>query len=258
MLEFFEASVTSPSGASEGVFIPIGDLPGVESGEFANTASQETKEAKGILAAFNKMKTNLPSGALGLSITRNTASGGLDLTNNSFSIVSQLMADHETKQLSPLPVPTTGDNSGVGAVTIIDLFPNAEKIAADGAISGEGFLVPTADVEKHGSPDHDSLVLADDSRMWVQGLAEFVSSTLTIRSASQQSAITTRTRGNTQGVTLPPAATAQANPTTDLTQSDLNKISVFSHNYSVIIQTKMNQVSQTFDVNVATTNVATT
>jgi hypothetical protein len=252
MLEFFEASVSSPSGASEGVFIPIGDLPGVEASEFANADPQEVKEAKAVLGLLNAINNNLPNAALGLTITRNTGSGGLDLTNNAFSITSQLYADHETKTLDTLPIPNTGSNSGVGDVSIDTLFPNAEKIATDDAISGEGFLVPTADVERHGAPDHASIVLSDDSRLWVQGLAEWLSVNLEVRTASQESAITARTRSNTQAVTLPTAATDSTNPTTGLSASDLNKISVFSHNYAVTIQTKMDQSTQKFDVNVVT------
>ena len=252
MLEFFDASVASPSGANDGVFIPIGDLPGVEASEFASSDPQELKEAKAALGILNAINNKLPNNALGLAITRNTTSGGLDLTNNAFSITSQLYADHESKTVDALPIPTIGDNAGNGVVALTTLFPNGEKVDADGAISGEGVLVPTADIERHGAPSHANITIADDSRLWVQGFAEWISVNLTVRGNTQQSAITTRNRGNTQAINLQAAATDSSNPTTGLSESDLEKISVFSHNYSVTVQTKMDQSTQKFDVNVVT------
>lgn len=252
MLEFFEGSVSDPSEASQGVFIPVGDLPGVEDAEFAESEPQEVKEAKAILGILIAIQSKLPSDALGLTITRTTTSGGLDLTNHAFTLTSQLYADHEDKSVSTLPLPTTGDNAGEGGVPLDVLFPNSEKIEADGAISGEGVLIPTDDLERHGAPSHTDITLSDDSRLWVQGLAEWLSATSTVRSTSQESAITARSRGNTQAVTLQAAATDSSNPTTGLSSDDLNKISVFSHNYGVTIQTKMDQETQKFDVNVVT------
>ncbi|PNW40086.1 UNVERIFIED_CONTAM: hypothetical protein BEN50_15055 [Euhalothece sp. KZN 001] len=253
-LEFFEGAVTSPSGASDGVFIPISDLPGVVAGEFANSDGTELKTAKAILGAFYALNNNRPSNALGLTINRNTNSGGLDLTNNSFTLTPQFYIDHETKQMDALPLPTSGDNSGVGGVSIQDIYPNAEKVAADGAISGEGFLIPSIDIEPFGAPDHASLDITADQRLWFLGLGQWLTtdSSILVRQASQASAITARSRGGTTAVTLPPVATEQSNPTTGLSASDLNKISVVSHALAITVQTKMNQETQTFDVNVVT------
>lgn len=253
-LQFFEAAVVSPSGASEGVFIPISDLPGVEAGELANGESTEKKTAKAILGAFLGLNNNISANALGFTVTRATASGGLDLTNNAFTITPQFYVDHESKQMAALPVPSSGANSGVGDITIADIYPNAEKIATDGAISGEGVLIPSADIAPYGAPDHASVSLAADSRLWFMGLAQWVSvdASILIRAASQASAITARDRGGTAAVTLPAAATAQTDPTTDLSTSDLNKISTLQHAFAITIQTKMDQTTQRFDVNVVT------
>ena len=253
-LEFFEGSVASPSGASAGVFIPISDLPGVEAGEFANVESAEIKTAKAVLGALFALTNNLPNNLLGFTAGRTTNSGGLDLTNSAFTITPQFYIDHETKQMSALPVPSSGVNSGVGELSITDIYPNAEKLAADGAISGEGFLIPSGDVEPYGAPDHASISLASDSRLWFMGFAQWgsVDSSILVRTASQASAIVSRNRGNTQAVTLPPAATQTTDPTTDLSASDLNKISVVQHTFNLTVQAKLNQNTQTFDVNVVT------
>lgn len=253
-LEFYEASAASPSGASDGVFIPISDLPGVEAGEFAAGESTEKKVAKALLGAFLGLNNNNPSNALGLAVSRATASGGLDLTNNSFTITPQILTDYETKQMSALPVPTAGANSGVGDVAITDIYPNAEKIASDGAISGEGFLIPTAQIEPYGAPSHANVTIASDSRLWFLGFAGWVTvdSSILLRGDSQASAITARNRGGATAITLPAAATAQTDPTTDLSSADLNKLSVVDHDFTLTIQTKMDQATQKFDVNVVT------
>lgn len=253
-LEFFETTVASPSGASEGIFIPISDLPGVMAGEFATGESNEKKVAKAILGAFFALTNNLPSNLLGFTAARTTASGGLDLTNSAFTITPQFYVDHETKQMAALPVPSSGANSGVGDLSIADIYPNAEKVAADGAISGEGFLIPSGDIEVYGAPDHASVSLANDSRLWFMGFAQWVSvsPSILVRGATQASAVTTRARSGTQAVTLPGAATQTTDPTTDLAASDLNKISVVQHAFNVTVQTKMNQSTQTFEINVVT------
>lgn len=251
-LEFYEAAAVSPSGASDGVFIPIADLPGVVAGELAAAEDTGKKVAKAILGALQGIANTLPSNALGLTVTRATASPGTDLTNNILTLTSQFYVDHETKQMDSLPVPSAGANSGVGGVAITDVFPNAEKIAADGAISGEGFLIPTANIAMYGAPAHGAIALANDSRLWFMGLAQWltVDSNFAIRSPSQASGIVARSRGGTAAVTLPANATAATDPTTDLAASDLSKISVLQHSFSVTVQTIMDQAAQTFDVNV--------
>jgi hypothetical protein len=184
-----------------------------------------------------------------LTLSRNTNSAGTDLTNNVFNLSNQFYADHQTKEIDVLPLPTTGENSGKGGVAVTDVFPNAAKLAADGEVPGEGIVVPTADLQRYGSPDHATLDPTADSRLWFQAIGEYFGNELTTRSTSNASAIVGRSRGNTQPITLAPQATDSTNPTTGIASDDLNKISVFAHTYSVTIQVKLNQSTQTFEVN---------
>lgn len=254
-LQFFETSVGSPSGAAAGVFIPISDLPGINAGEFAAAESDTKKQSKAMLATYLAIADGLPDNTLGLTATRGSTGAGLDLTNNTFTMVPTLYIDHETGMFDVLPIPTAGNNLGVGGLAITDIFANAVKIAADGAISGEGFLIPTSDLGRYGAPNHGNLDPAADSRLWFLGLFQWVgvTSDLPVRGGSTESAIVGKSRAGTSAVTLPGAATATDNPTTDLVASDLSKISVVSHNCTLSVQTRTDQLNQTLDVNVTTT-----
>lgn len=253
-LEFFESSVASPSGASDGVFIPVSDLPGVVAGELADAEPVNTKVAKALLGAFYGIVNNLPNNGLGVSASRATNSAGLDLTNVSFTISPQIYVDYENKTFDALPVPTKGSNNGIGQIAISDIFTNAEKVDSDGAISGEGFLIPSAEIKVYGSPSHANLAPATDIRLWLKGFAQWVSvdDSIPVRSGTEASAITSKIRSNANTVILPPAATDADNPTTGFESADLNKIAVLSHNFQVTIQVKLNQETQTFDTNVVT------
>lgn len=255
--QFFEAATASPSGCSAGVFIPRADLPGVAAGEFANAQSTASKQSKAVFALLNQMyavvsPTNFSK--LGIAVTKGQPAGaGEDILNIAYTATIQWMANSESKAISMLPVPTTGTESGKGDFALTDIFANAVKVAADDAITGEGLVIPTADLVPYGSASHGSLNIAtgQDNRDWVAGLYGYISQ-LGIRTALSASAITAASRGTTTGVTLPAAATDTTNPTTGILAADLAKRSVFSHQYSITVQLLLNQVTQQFDVNVVT------
>lgn len=254
-LEFFESSVGSPSGCSNGIFLPIADLPGVNAGELADSAPEETKQAKALLAMYLAIADGLPNDTLGLTATRGSTGSGLDLTNNTFTMVPTIYVDHESGVFDALPIPSVGTNTGVGGLAVTDIFANAVKVDADAAITGEGVVIPSSPLMRYGAPDYASLDPGADSRLWFLGFFQWVGSTadVALRSADTASAVVAKNRAGTSAVTLPGAATDATNPTTDLASGDLSKISVVSHNCTLSIQTKTDQLQQTVEVNVVTT-----
>jgi len=255
--EFFEAAVSSPSGCSAGIFIPRSDLPGVAAGELANSQSTANKQSKTVLALLNKVHSTVSPtnfSKLGFATTKGAPTGvSEDVIAITYTATAQWMANSEDKTISVLPVPTTGTESGKGDFAIADIFPNAVKLAAGDAITGEGVVIPTADLVPYGSPTHASVnpAVGQDNRGWFAGLYGFLSQ-LGIRTTSVASAITAASRGATTAVTLPTAATDATNPTTGILAADLPKRSFFSHTYSLTLQLALNQTSQAFDVNVVT------
>lgn len=248
--EFFEGASTA---TSEGVYIPIADLPGVVAGEFADLESVEKKESKLIYAVLNKIFTDGLASALGIALNTPTIVGQSgSLSSKAYAITAQYYADVENQVVNVLPSPIIGDQVGVGNVAMIDLFATSAKVAASGAVAGEGVVIPTALLIPFGSPVHASLDLTVDNRDYLIALIRYIVSEADVRSATVASAITAKSIGAVAGLTLPAVAYDATNPTTAIAEADLNKINTFSRAFNITIQRIENESAQTFDVNVVT------
>ncbi len=255
-IEFFDSSVGSPSGASAGIFIPISDLPGVVATEFGSGVDAAIKHGKAYAGIFNQVFGVVSPGnfdKLGIAVTKGIPSG---TSNNTFTITYTLTGTYlntvkdNTKQL--LPIPTTGSNNGIGKFAIADVFTNAELVAADGAISGEGLLIPHTDLTEFGQNSAVTAIAAgQDNREWFAALYRWLSVYAAVRATGTTSAITAKSLGGTVGVTLGADATDATNPTTGILAADLPKADINSRQISFTVDFLLNQTTQTFDVNVA-------
>lgn len=249
-LEFFESAGTA---TAEGVFLPISDLIGVSAGEFADAESVETKENKLMYSLANTFTNGALTLALGLTATANNIAGQSNvLSSKSYSFTVQYYADHQNEVIDVLPLPTVGNQVGVSDIAFTDLFPNAVKVAAAGAVSGEGVVIPTAFTLVYGSPSYASLNLGADSRSYIGSLIRFLIANIDQRSAVIASAVTAKAISATAGLTLPAAATTLPNPTTGIDPDDLNKLDFFSKTMTITMQRIENETTQSFDVNVVT------
>lgn len=211
----------------DGIFIPVGDLlnGGIEgSVEFADVEPAALKRDKAMFAVSEVVTAyiaGLAAGlALGISVTRpNTAS-----VNYTYGLTLQL---HEVlgsgNPLAPIPVPSTGSNSGVGDFAFTDLFPNAVKLAAAADPAASGVSIETASLAAYGAPAHGSLDLATDCRMVLGALFRYMASSadLPVRSTTEASAVTSKTASNYVSFTAPAAYTADTDPTSGLISADL-------------------------------------
>lgn len=222
-----------------GVFIPVGDLlnGGIEGAvEFADAEPAALKRDKALFAASYVLTSYIddlaPGLSLGLSVTRPNKTS----INYTFGATLQL---HEVlgsgESLAPLPIPSAGTNAGIGEVTLIDVFPNATKIAAAADPGGSGLLIESASLTSFGAPDHASLVLADDARMWLGAFFRYLatSTDLPIRSSAVSSAVIAKSAPSYSSFSLPAAATASTNPTTDLVASELPQTVLIQQSASV-------------------------
>lgn len=248
--EFFEGADTA---TAEGVYIPIANLPGVVAGEFADIESVQKKESKLIYAVLNKIFSDGLASALGIALNTPTIVGQSGtLSSKAYTITAQYYADIENQVVNVLPVPTIGTQVGVGDVAMTDLFATSAKVAASGAVAGEGVVIPTALLVPYGSPAHASLNLAVDNRDYLIALIRYMISEADTRSATVASAITAKSIGAVVGLTLPAVAYDATNPTTGIEEAKLNKINTFSRAFNITIQRIENESAQTFDVNVVT------
>ncbi|WP_030006326.1 hypothetical protein [Picosynechococcus sp. NKBG042902] len=255
-LTFFESSVSAGggNGVPAGLFLPIADLPGVVAGEFADAQSQATKESKAALAIANAIHTYVSANAadiVGMTSTRAKASVSDSLDNLTFSFACQYVADLETETIGQIPLPSSGANSGVGGFAIDDLFANAAEVAAEGAISGEGVVIPYADLAEFGGSD-PAAITGVDNRDFVAAMIRSMPGLLTVRDASTASGVTTISQATATTFTLAPAATATTDPTTGLVTADLPKIGLLQFTTAWTVQVALDQAAQTFDVNVVT------
>lgn len=258
MLNFFDGAVAAgaANGVPAGIFLPVSDLPGVVAGEFGAGESQVTKEGKAMLSYLNALFAYYEANTatiLGMAATFAKASISNTLSNFTFTVQHQYLSKLSDKSYDQLPLPAAGANSGVGGVAIADIFANAESLDAEDAISGEGFVIPYADLAAYGGEVPVSIAAGQDNRDLLAAISRGVGEVLTIRDATTASAVTANTQSTAATFTLPAAATAAVDPTTGILASEVDKIATTQMTTSYTIQILLNQAAQTFDVAVATT-----
>ncbi|NCO74172.1 MAG: hypothetical protein GW856_02775 [Cyanobacteria bacterium] len=248
--EFFESSGTA---VASGVFIPQNNLMGINAGEFADSESLEKKESKLVYSLCNKFVDGSLNNALGISVSQNAITGQSSvLSSKSYTATIQYYASIKDQFVNVLPVPTIGNQVGIGEIIITDLFPNAVKVESGSVVSSEGVLIPSALLADYGAQTHVSLDLANDNRSWVGALIRYIVNTISLRSTLIASAITGKSVGAIATLTLPAIATDLTNPTTGFVLSDLLKIDIYSKTFSITIQRLENELNQSFDINVIT------
>lgn len=249
-LEYFSEAGTA---VAAGVFIPVADLPGLLATELET--GDTDKESKAILALLNTLYDIVSPpefDSLGWSVSKgNPQSSGPDIISQPYSAAIIYHADFSEGTLGQLPIPSAGANADVGKIGVEDIFENAAKVAAGGAVSGAGIVITSAALEGYGAPAHASLDISEgeDNRDWFAALLNHIAIDSTLRTAQVASALTARTRGNAVGVAPVPGWTAATNPTTDLVTADLATSSFLSVSYSFTVQLLLDQQTQTFDVN---------
>ncbi len=246
-IEYFDAS---GNATEAGIFIPVSNLPGIQASELATAASG--KESKAILAIHNALYayfSDLATLPLGVVVGKTAPSGaGLDFVNVSFTSTFNYLVNHESGTVGPVPVPTTGTNTGLGGLELIDVFPAAAKVAASGSTGAAGILIPTSELIPYGSPSQASLAVNADSRSWFAALSLYMAVESTLRTTADASAVVTRSVGAGVGASFPTAWTQPTNPVSGIAAADLPKRSLISRSFGLTIQLLLDQETQQFDV----------
>lgn len=232
-----------PSGGGtasfNGVFIPIGDLEdgGISgSSEFASGEAANLKRDKALFAISEISNAYIAALASGLALGVSVGTPNKQSLNWTYSFTLQTYElRNGSTPLAPLPVPTSGTNSGVGDFAFTEIFPNATKVASAGSIADSGVLIETAPLTRHGCPAHASLSLSGDNRSYLNALFRWMASSSEVpsRSGSVASAVTNKNASAPSIFSLPAAATAAPNPTTALSASDLDILILVSMTSSI-------------------------
>lgn len=259
-LVYVPSAGTAPAA---GIFIPRDNIAGlIADSELADSVQAIVKNCKflaGFLAtlestiAANRAITDSLITALGFTVTKGNPIGvepGV-FTQQFIASVAQVI-DYSTSTFYPIPVPTSGSNSGRGVLKITDVFPDAVSVASAGAIAETGVLIPHTEVDAYGAvaatnPSNDT-----QSRQWFAAMLRYLFNEIPIRAATPAtpSALITKTLGAVSQFTLPADALASTNPSTGLDPTKVSINDVCSRPISFNVQYLLNETTQTFDVRV--------
>lgn len=236
-LEYFAAD---GAAAAAGVFIPVGDLPGVDAAELdAADTARSSKSILGIYRALFNHIASLTVQPLGFLLSAT----GLDSLNETYSTTFSFMGNHSDGSLTKIPL---GSASGL---TIDAVFPNASKVSAAGSTGGAGVLIPTSELLPYGSPDQADIALDADSRDWFGAAFFYLVDKSDLRSDTVASAIVSKSVGTISALFPPAEWTTGASALTAVGPEELTLRSFFTRTYSVTVQLVKNHDDQTFDVN---------
>jgi hypothetical protein len=237
------------NGVTPSVFIPISDLYGISAGELALNQSGILKEGKSIYGALNALYYKLPTTALGLTITKGIPQGSIvDVYTVQITLNFQWVTDLANRTIKPVPLP----NSGVGKVTIADIFPNAILIENEGAIQGEGLAFSHSTANNYGAITPTAL--NTDARDWIYSLFLAMCATATVRSTGVESAIFSAPNFLTirnSGIFIPAAWYDATAPLTGLTSSQLPITRVNPDILNITYEVVENPQLQTSEVRIA-------
>jgi hypothetical protein len=261
-LEYFTAAGTA---VANGVFIPIANFAngGLLPGELATATTEYQKEGKfayALLDIFSRptaTSPNILTDKLAISISKGAFAAAtnttnqLDLVSRSYTVSWQVVGNSADNSFLLLPAPTTGSFATTSIVAFTDIFPDAVKVAAGGAVPGEGVLIPNAEVDRHGGPTYATLDLGADCRDYIAGLFNFIGGEIEIRDATIATAVTNVTQLQDTTFTPPDAAFDATNPTTGLLPADRNLYLACTRSRTITFE-GMIANGTSFDVNVAT------
>jgi len=246
--EYFSADGNTPA---EGVFLPVASLWNVQATELASTAAdRESRVMFGILERLCNPNSSFVTlqNKLGISSSYTTPTGaGTNLLNQTYTLTAQYLANNS---IQPIPVPTSGNNSGQGVVKIVDAFAGATKLAATTATGGAGVLVPSAELIPYGAPSHASIDVNQDSRSWLSALFLYLAHKATVRSANTASAVIAVNPVLTVTGVLPTGAlVAASNPTSGIDPTKQVTNVLITRSVSVTLQLLINTQSETIQPN---------
>lgn len=242
--------------ADDAVTIPLSTLNsfGLASGEYANTA---VGVQRAIFSALKAIQAESFAGVVGLTKPANVAqaTAGVNVLNSTFSLTETLVGNLSTtpNTLGVIPLPSTGTNNGVGGLALGDIFAGVDVQASGTSVTNQ-LVIPTEDLAFYGAVLTPSTDVASgaDNRKIIASLFYFLASdsSVSVRTASVQSAITARSVSVPAIGTLPVNALAATNPTTGLDSAD--RLIAIASTMTVTFQQVVNQATETVDVNFVT------
>jgi hypothetical protein len=249
--EYFSAAGNT---VAAGVFLPVASLWNVQDSELAsNAADRESRVIFGILEKL--CNPNSPfvtlQNKLGISSSYSTPTGvGTNLINQTYTLTAQYFANLANNTIQPIPLPTSGSNSGQGGVKIVDVFSGATKLAAAADTGGAGVLIPSAELTPYGAPAHANIDVNQDSRAWLSALFLYLADKAAVRSSNTASAVVAVNPVLTVTGALPAGAlVAPNNPTSGIDPTKQITNVLITRSVSVTLQLVVDTQNETIRPN---------
>ena len=246
-----------------GIFIPRDNIAGlIADSELANDVDLIIKDCKFLTGFLTTLQSTIANNreqssslitALGFSLTKGTPAGvATNVFTQTFTASVATVVDYATNTLYPIPVPSTGSNSGRGVLKITDVFPDAVSVASAGAIAKAGVLVPHVELDAYGAVTATNPVNDTQSRQWFAAMLRYFFDEIPVRVAtpSTPSALISKTLGTITPFTLPNDAIVPINASTGLDPAKVSVNDVYFRPISFTVQYLLNETTQTFDVRV--------
>lgn len=257
--------ISSAGGTAsfDGIFIPATDLaPGGIGAvsEFDDAVATELKEAKALYAMLLMLTTEINSlntlDRLGVTATP----PNINNQAHAFTLVTQrYVKDNVDAKPLPVPVASTGANTGRGDFAFTDIFANAAKVASAATVNDAGVLIEYAPLVTYGADSYASVSLNADSRLLIHSFMKWVTLDTTevpSRSATVASAITARNGGTSTEIAIPATYVAGTDPVSGLTPAEVPITHLLSSGNITISIDTIKSISptgdQTWEVNVVT------
>ncbi|QHV00008.1 hypothetical protein [Synechocystis sp. CACIAM 05] len=242
------------NGVVAGVFIPLADLPGMALAELSTTgATLDSHQVYSLLNSIYSALAQVPSLGI-INLVKSAPVGtGPDKFTEGVGLTLQFLLNLQAGTLTTIPLATIGSEAGIGAVYLADIWPDCEKVAAEGAISGAGFLIPDSWIENYGATAIASV--ETDARRWIGALMAGIISSISPRTTTLSTAIITRTNPATlrmTGFAIPAGWYDATNPITGIASTDISKLRVVQETYLIEYEMAVNPDTQTLEVNIAT------
>lgn len=252
----FSDAVTAgaANGVTAGIYVPIGDLPGIKADEFAaseNDAVKKSKALKSVCHALYKAVSKEDSGLLGLTGVGTKTSIDFTTSEFTYTFTVEYITNVAGKSNGQIPLPTKGANMKSDKQSIKEVFPNAAVVAAEGAISGEGLVIETSTFDDYDDIAVTGVNTADD-RDYIAALIRSLPNFTMLRDELTASAMTSFSLLDGATSFLDADATDETNPTTGIDPEKLSHIIPVSLTTTLSIETVSDVDEQTFDVNVVT------
>jgi hypothetical protein len=237
-----------------GLYIPIADLPGMTAAELATTEAANRKEGKTVFSLIQRIHSYLFVNTGTLSLTTSISNPTV-VSPSLISVMYNLQVNYLTNVAlgtnSMIPPASTGVYSGIGDISLRDIFPNCIKVTstantADASgigAAGAGVLISSGDLATYGFLNDvpgstiSTLNITGDNRYAIAALYQSIcDGNVGIRSTANASGITKVNISNAVVFSIPASYYSASNPVSGISSANLDHLSITARTYSITFE----------------------